>query len=379
MPGKKRAKAEAGRRSLRLSLSPRLIVQSIEELSAKENLMKSQVRSEIGSRFGKRESLGFGLGPQQGMLPSSQRMAVGPASQRRLFAPRKTFTFHGSRRKTNVSMRTDNLSLGNSLGADASHRRKLTPGPSSPPPAPQPPHGLESAAAADGFVDAAGPRAQSMMTTTTTQQQCAPVADFAVPLVRPQAMLAQHLISGGQLMDGGAAPANEAAGKDAAPWMTERPFSAREAYLGGKRRRARRQRPPKSAAPKPFRKIFFSESEGKWIEHRIFESELKTTHELSGPQPFPKPNAAGRRRRRAAPQLGAPHKVKGRKTSKMREMLPTAFVKGGDQDQPCRKIDVTDQLRIELYKRNMPVVPTSYQQHIYKFGKPPFRGNPRTH
>lgn len=340
--------------------------------------MKSQVRSEIGSRFGKQESF-----VAQGMLLSSQRVG-GQASQRRLFAPRKTFTFHGSRRKTNVSMRTDNFSLGNSLVADASHRRKLTPLPS-----------LLAAAVADQRAKPAVRRdsqpalaANADPSRAPATQQCRPAADFAVPFVQPQATLAQHMVSGSQQMDaaGNSNMATEFAAqvtgidedaKAARAWMTERPFSARESYLAG-RRRTRQQRRSKPVTSKPFRKIFYSEREGKWIEHRIFESELKMTNDLSGPQPFPKTNAA--RRRRHTTEMGLPHKVKGRKTSKMREMLPTAFVKGGEkQDQPCRKIDVTDQLRMELYKRNMPVVPTSYQEHIYKFGKPPFRGNPRTH
>lgn len=335
--------------------------------------MKSQACSETGSRFGKREPFG-----QPGMLLSSQRVA-GQASQRRLFVPRKTFTFHGSRRKTNVSTRTDNLSLGASFSGDLSHRRRFarqSPRPPNVAGGGQPP----APATVLGPLDPSGPAANA---GAPRQWLAAGVA-----LAQPRETLAQAMVSGTLTIDDPAMVAELAAEQAAGPhqqaeaarWAAERPYSGRVAYAGSQqRRRARRGRRPKGSATRPYRKIFYSESEGKWIEHRIFEGELKATHELSGPQPFPETNAAAGRRRRAA-EPGFPRKVKGRKTSKMRELLPTAFVKGGErQDQPCRKIDVTDQLRMELYKRNMPVVPTSYQEHIFKFGKPPFRGNPRTH
>lgn len=344
---------KAGTPSVRLSRFPRLVIHSIEHLSAKNNLMKSQVRSEIGSRFGRLQS----FGPQSALL-SSQRVA---GSQRRVFAPRKTFTFHGSRRKTNVSVR----SLGNSLNADASHRRKLTP---SLPTAIRPQQAVPTQQLPTNPSLPADP---SHPAATCIAQPL--VTDFAVPLVEPQVTLAQHMVTGPHLIDAHTQVTGiDEDAKAARASMPDRPFLARRR----ERRRMRQERRPKPIVSKPFRKIFYSEKEGKWIEHRIFESEPKITNELSGPQPFPKTNAARRRR----PQLGPPHKVKGRKTSKMREMLPTAFVKGGDKpDQPCRKIEVTDQLRMELYKRNMPVVPTFYQEHIYRFGKPPFRGNPRNH
>lgn len=120
-----------------------------------------------------------------------------------------------------------------------------------------------------------------------------------------------------------------------------------------------------------YRKLYYSEDQHKWIEHVIIDEEIdpaqpKNRRKLS----------TGSRYERIKP-----HRVKGRRTSALRDILPTAMVKsdGKKRKLPYDKIEVTDLLRMELHKRKMPVVPSYFQEHIFKFGKLPFRGNPRYH
>ncbi len=128
-------------------------------------------------------------------------------------------------------------------------------------------------------------------------------------------------------------------------------------------------------SPISYRKIFYDETADKWFEHRIFEEDLKLT---SAPQPDTPTENAEIRYQQMTTDDAIPRRVKGRKTSKIRGILPTAFVKMKRCPiAPYHKIEMTDQLRMELHKRNMPVVPTYFQEHLFKFGKLPFRGNPR--
>lgn len=127
-----------------------------------------------------------------------------------------------------------------------------------------------------------------------------------------------------------------------------------------------RRRISQYSSPVQYRKVFYDENEHKWIEHQIFEEDYKTSK--SPLKPIKKTRS----------KIGKPHQIKGRRTTVMRQMLPTAFMKL-DNSVPFYNIQITDPLRIELYKRKMPVVPTYFQEHIYKFGKLPFRNNPRPH
>lgn len=119
-------------------------------------------------------------------------------------------------------------------------------------------------------------------------------------------------------------------------------------------------------SPVQYRKVFYDENEHKWIQHQIFEEDYKTSKSPLKPT------------EKSRSKIGKPHQIKGRRTTVMRQMLPTAFVKL-DNSFPFYNIQITDPLRIDLYKRKMPVVPTYFQEHIYKFGKLPFRNNPRPH
>ena len=122
--------------------------------------------------------------------------------------------------------------------------------------------------------------------------------------------------------------------------------------------------------PITYRKIFYDDAHHKWIEHQIYEVNNDESSETMKRKIVPKSVKRPRK----------PRRVKGRQTAIMRHMLPTALIKSkNDDDKIYRNIDMTDQLRMELHKRNMPVVPMYFQEHIYKFGKLPFRNNPRMH
>ncbi|XKL63493.1 hypothetical protein PGB90_005857 [Kerria lacca] len=130
------------------------------------------------------------------------------------------------------------------------------------------------------------------------------------------------------------------------------------------------------SSPVCYSKIFYNEAEDKWIEYRIFEEEekFKLSQMLTV---SPMENQI--KEQSIIPKTKC-RRLKGRKTSKLQRMLPTAFIKTDKrEDLPYQKIEVTDQLRMELHKRNMPVVPCYFQKHIIEYGKLPFRSNPRSH
>lgn len=117
------------------------------------------------------------------------------------------------------------------------------------------------------------------------------------------------------------------------------------------------------------RKIIFDENAQKWVEYKKFiESEkrvLERKHERE------------RKKKVKNSSRAEPHKVRGRTTTRIQTLFPTALIRTNKDN--FENITVTDPLRIELYKRRAPLVPTYFQQHIIKFGKLPFRNNPRPH
>lgn len=123
-----------------------------------------------------------------------------------------------------------------------------------------------------------------------------------------------------------------------------------------------------------YRKLVYNEEDDKWVEHWKIEEDIRRAKKKAKEQKLLKKLEADKR----APKV---HPVKGRITAKIQVMFPTAIVKqdrrhGGALYQ---SILMTDPLRIELHKRRAPIVPTYYQEHIAKYGKLPFRNNPRPH
>ncbi len=118
-----------------------------------------------------------------------------------------------------------------------------------------------------------------------------------------------------------------------------------------------------------YRKLVFNEEQNKWIEHLKVEEDLKKLRQQ-------------KKREAVVAKIPPPvtnvHKVKGRSTAKMQVMFPTAIIKQ-DRRRGFNHITMTDPLRIELHKRKAPIVPTYFQEHILKYGKLPFRNNPRPH
>lgn len=114
-----------------------------------------------------------------------------------------------------------------------------------------------------------------------------------------------------------------------------------------------------------YRKLFYSERENKWVEHLILEED--------------EPSGTDSKCKDEKEKFDLPHLVKGRQTQRFKQWLPTAFIKTERNRCFYDRIHVTDELRMELHKRKMPVVGSYFQEHIFKFGKLPFRGNPRPH
>lgn len=127
---------------------------------------------------------------------------------------------------------------------------------------------------------------------------------------------------------------------------------------------------PEQSAQSPeirYRKLFYNEAENKWIEHIIVQEE----HD-------PAQIRCPKIQRDSGFDDMQPRRLKGRQKNTLKEVLPTAFVVADKQRKcPYDKILVNDTLRVELHKRNMPIVPPFFQEYIFKYGKLPFRGNPR--
>lgn len=122
-----------------------------------------------------------------------------------------------------------------------------------------------------------------------------------------------------------------------------------------------------------YRKLVYSETDDKWVEYWKLEEDAKRANKKQKTQKLLDRWQA----QKLKPKV---HPVKGRITAKMQVMFPTAIVKQDRRHgQYHQSILMTDPLRIELYKRRAPIVPTYYQEHIVKFGKLPFRNNPRPH
>lgn len=119
----------------------------------------------------------------------------------------------------------------------------------------------------------------------------------------------------------------------------------------------------------------YDETTDKWIEYWKVEEDEKQIEERRR-QEAAKAKMA---RELAAVLPGPPHKVKGRSTARLQVMFPTAIIRGDRRSGFINNINMTDPLRLELYKRKTPVVPTYFQKHILQFGKLPFRNNPRPH
>lgn len=122
-----------------------------------------------------------------------------------------------------------------------------------------------------------------------------------------------------------------------------------------------------------YRKLVYDEPENKWVEYWKIEEDARRAQKKEKTQKLlEKLNV-----QKAKPKI---HPVKGKITAKMQVMFPTAIVKQDKRHgQYYQNILMTDPLRIELYKRRAPIVPTFYQEHIVKYGKLPFRNNPRPH
>lgn len=117
------------------------------------------------------------------------------------------------------------------------------------------------------------------------------------------------------------------------------------------------------------RKIIYDENAQKWVEYKKFiESEKRVLERKHKREKKEKAKNTTR---------VEPHKVRGRTTTHIQTLFPTALIRTNKNN--FENITVTDPLRIELYKRRAPLVPTYFQQHIMKFGKLPFRNNPRPH
>ncbi|XKL64969.1 hypothetical protein PGB90_005055 [Kerria lacca] len=119
-----------------------------------------------------------------------------------------------------------------------------------------------------------------------------------------------------------------------------------------------------------YRKVVYDESTNKWVEHWKM---------IANMQKFDKVNDETVKGKNMRANNNACHKVKGRCTARMQMMFPTAIIRPDRRHGFQHNIMMTDNLRIELHKRKAPIVPTYFQDHILKFGKLPFRNNPRPH
>lgn len=128
---------------------------------------------------------------------------------------------------------------------------------------------------------------------------------------------------------------------------------------------------PRSPSVVGYRKVMYDEEDHKWVEHWKVEEDAKRAKERK--------RREAQLARTAAKQVLAARKVKGRTTARMQVMFPTAIIRQDRRHGFVHAINMTDPLRLELHKRKAPIVPTFYQQHILKYGKLPFRNNPRPH